>query len=62
MAESGTVPNDREREQRLEAAKHLMSMADRYVTNSERVGLTYDKELWMKVRKLADREIRKWTS
>jgi hypothetical protein len=37
-----------------------MSVADRNVTNAEKVGMKYDKELWMKVQKLADREIRKW--
>lgn len=53
---------EHERALRLEAAKHLMSMADRYVINAERVGLKHDKELWMKVQKLAEREIRRWTS
>jgi hypothetical protein len=39
-----------------------MKLADKHVINAEKFGLRYDKELWMKVQKLADREIRKWTS
>lgn len=54
--------NDREKSQRLAAAKFLMRVADRNVTNAEKIGMKADKELWMKVQKLADREIRKWGS